>query len=154
MNLFNWIDELFVGKRDWNSFSESDQKKLKWTDTKKEKKDVQLRFRIKTDKKNTNRIKSGTPANLVHSIDSDLLKMVVNEFDGPIATNHDAFFTTPARVSDLDVVLRECTYKMGTEYNLVENAIAPYGITVEDLGIELRELNPKFNPMANEFCYS
>ena len=28
MNLFNWIDELFVGKRDWNSFSESDQKKF------------------------------------------------------------------------------------------------------------------------------
>jgi hypothetical protein len=131
---------------------DSRQKRLFWTD--KESMDVQLRYRIKTDVKDTNRIKSGTPANLVHSIDSDLLKMVVNEFDGPIATNHDAFFTTAARVSDLDVVLRECTYKMGTEYNLVENAISPYGITVEDLGITIKEINPNFNPMANEFCYS
>jgi len=129
---------------------ESDQKKLKW----KGKNEVQLRFRIKTDVKDTNRIKSGTPANLVHSIDSDLLKMVVNEFDGPIATNHDAFFTTAARVSDLDVVLRECTYRMGTEYDLVGNAISKYGISVEDLNIEVKEINPKFNPMENEFCYS
>lgn len=129
---------------------DSDQKKLKWEGENQ----VQLRFRIKTDVKDTNRIKSGTPANLVHSIDSDLLKMVVNEFDGPIATNHDAFFTTAARVSDLDVVLRECTYKMGTEYDLVGNAISGYGISIEDLDIKVKDINPKFNPMENEFCYS
>ena len=26
MNLFKWIDELFVGKRDWNTFSDADKK--------------------------------------------------------------------------------------------------------------------------------
>ena len=26
MNLFKWIDELFVGKRDWDSFSDADKK--------------------------------------------------------------------------------------------------------------------------------
>ena len=26
MNLFKWINELFVGKRDWNSFSDADRK--------------------------------------------------------------------------------------------------------------------------------
>ena len=26
MNLFKWINELFVGKRDWNSFSDADKK--------------------------------------------------------------------------------------------------------------------------------
>jgi hypothetical protein len=26
MNLFKWINELFVGKRDWNSFSDEDKK--------------------------------------------------------------------------------------------------------------------------------
>ena len=28
MNLFKWIDELFVGKRDWDSFSDADKKKF------------------------------------------------------------------------------------------------------------------------------
>ena len=28
MNLFKWINELFVGKRDWDSFSDEDKKKL------------------------------------------------------------------------------------------------------------------------------
>ena len=28
MNLFTWIDELFVGKRDWNTFSDADKKKF------------------------------------------------------------------------------------------------------------------------------
>ena len=28
MNLFNWINELFVGKRDWDSFSDADKKKF------------------------------------------------------------------------------------------------------------------------------
>tara|TARA_B100001094_G_scaffold212205_1_gene206162 strand:+ start:3346 stop:3765 length:420 start_codon:yes stop_codon:yes gene_type:complete len=28
MNLFKWIDELFVGKRDWNTFSDADKKKF------------------------------------------------------------------------------------------------------------------------------
>ena len=26
MNLFKWINELFVGKRDWDSFSDADKK--------------------------------------------------------------------------------------------------------------------------------
>ena len=28
MNLFSWINELFVGKRDWDSFSDEDKKKF------------------------------------------------------------------------------------------------------------------------------
>ena len=28
MNLFSWIDELFAGKRDWDSFSDADKKKF------------------------------------------------------------------------------------------------------------------------------
>ena len=28
MNLFSWINELFVGKRDWDSFSDADKKKF------------------------------------------------------------------------------------------------------------------------------
>ena len=28
MNLFKWINELFVGKRDWDSFSDEDKKKF------------------------------------------------------------------------------------------------------------------------------
>ena len=28
MNLFQWINELFVGKRDWDSFSDEDKKKF------------------------------------------------------------------------------------------------------------------------------
>ena len=28
MNLFSWINELFVGKRDWDSFSDKDKKKF------------------------------------------------------------------------------------------------------------------------------
>ena len=109
-------------------------------------------YKEKTDKK-ASAVRSGTPANLVHSIDSDLLKMVVNEFPHTIATNHDAFFATPGRINELDTVLRECTYKMAS-YDLVDNAIGRYGLKAEDLGIVINELNPKFNPLANEFCYS
>jgi len=112
-----------------------------------------LKYKEKTDRRKASAVRSATPANLVHSIDSDLLKMVVNEFPHTIATNHDAFFATPGRINELDTVLRECTYKMAS-YDLVDNAIGRYGLKAEDLGIVINELNPKFNPLANEFCYS
>ena len=28
MNLFSWINELFVGKRNWDTFSDADKKKF------------------------------------------------------------------------------------------------------------------------------
>ena len=66
---------------------------------------ITLSVAVETDKRNYHKTKSGTPANSIHSIDSDLLKMVVNHFPHPMATNHDAFFATPSRIGELDVWL-------------------------------------------------
>ena len=142
----------FPFMQDYYTF-ESKSKVCIYTDKKKKKRKHELMYKERTDKRNIYQVRSGTPANLVHSIDSDLLKMVVNEFPHTIATNHDAFFATPGRINELDTVLRECTYKMAS-YNLVDNAIGRYGLKAEDIGIVINELNPKFNPLANEFCYS
>ena len=142
----------FPFMQDYYKF-ESKSKICKYTDSKKKFHEHELMYKEKTDKRDIHSVRSGTPANLVHSIDSDLLKMVVNEFPHTIATNHDAFFATPGRINELDTVLRECTYKMAS-YDLVDNAIGRYGLKAEDLGIVINELNPKFNPLANEFCYS
>jgi len=54
----------------------------------------------------------------------------------------------------MDVVLRECTMKLGTEYNLLGNITKDYNLTPEDIGIKINPINPKFNPLANEYCYS
>ena len=115
---------------------------------------IVLSVAVQTDKRNYHKTRSGTPANAIHSIDSDLLKMVVNEFPHDMATNHDAFFATPGRIDELDVVLRECTMKLGTEYNLLGNITKDYNLTPEDIGIKINPINPKFNPLANEYCYS
>ena len=111
-----------------------------------------LRYRGKA--RNYHKTKSSTPANCIHSLDSDLLKMVVNKFEGTIATNHDAFFATPARINELDEVLRKCTKSMGTDFNALELLTTPYGVTPAELGIDINPLNPKFQPENNEFCYS
>ena len=115
---------------------------------------IQIRVSVETDKRNYHKTRSGTPANAVHNIDSDLLKMVVNHFPHNMATNHDAFFATPARIGELDVVLRECTYKLGAEFDLLGNITKSYDLTPEDLGIKINPINPQFNPMNNEYCYS
>lgn len=115
---------------------------------------ITLSVAIETDKRNYHKTKSGTPANSIHSIDSDLLKMVVNHFPHPMATNHDAFFATPSRIGELDVVLRECTMKLGTEYDLLGNITKEYDLTPDDIGIKINPIDPKFSPLANEYCYS
>ena len=46
-----------------------------------------------------------------------------------MATNHDAFFATPSRIGELDVVLRECTMKLGTDYDLLGNITKGYDLT-------------------------
>jgi hypothetical protein len=115
---------------------------------------VNLSVQVTTEKRNFHKTRSGTPANAIHAIDSDLLKMVVNKFPHDMATNHDAFFATPGRIDELDVVLRECTMQLGTEYNLLGNITAGYGLTPEDIGIEVNPIHPKFNPLNNEYCYS
>jgi len=117
-------------------------------------KKTELVLRYRGEKRDYHKTKSSTPANCIHSLDSDLLKMVVNKFDGTIATNHDAFFATPSKIHVLDEVLRECTKSLGTEYNALDSLTAPYGVTPADLGIDINELNPKFQPENNEFCYS
>jgi hypothetical protein len=142
----------FPFMQDYYKF-ESKSKVCKYNSKNKKERRHELMYKEKTDKRDIYAVRSGTPANLVHSIDSDLLKMVVNEFPHTIATNHDAFFATASRVSELDVVLRECTYKMAS-YDLVDNAIKRYGLKAEDLGIVINELNPDFDPLSNEFCYS
>lgn len=113
-----------------------------------------LCLQVETENRNYHKTRSGTPANSVHSIDSDLLKMVVNKFPHDMATNHDAFFATPARIGELDVVLRECTLSLGTEYDLLGNITKNYNLTPEDLGIKINPIHPQFNPMNNEYCYS
>lgn len=115
---------------------------------------INLSVQVTTEKRNFHKTRSGTPANAIHSIDSDLLKMVVNEFPHNMATNHDAFFATPGRIDELDVVLRECTMKLGTEYDLLGNITKDYGLTPQDIGIEINPIDPKFNPLRNEYCYS
>ena len=115
---------------------------------------IGLRVDVETTKRNYSKTKSGTPANSIHSIDSDLLKMVVNNFPHDMATNHDAFFATPARIGELDEVLRECTLKLGTEYDLLGNITSNYGLTPADINININERHPRFNPAANEYCYS
>ena len=119
---------------------------------KKEK--INLSVQVTTDKRNFHKTRSGTPANAIHSIDSDLLKMVVNKFPHNMATNHDAFFATPGRINELDVVLRECTMQLGTEYDLLGNITKDYGLTPQDIGIDINPIDPKFNPLRNEYCYS
>ena len=113
-----------------------------------------LCLQVETESRNYHKTRSGTPANSVHSIDSDLLKMVVNKFPHDMATNHDAFFATPARIGELDVVLRECTLSLGTEYDLLGNITKNYNLNPEDLGIKINPIHPQFNPINNEYCYS
>ena len=115
---------------------------------------IQLSVQVSTGKRNYHKTRSGTPANAIHSIDADLLKMVVNHFPHPMATNHDAFFATPSRIGELDVVLRECTMKLGTDYDLLGNITKGYDLTPSDIGIKINPIDPKFNPLANEYCYS
>ena len=97
---------------------------------------------------------SGTPANTVHSWDKELLLMITNEFIGPLAVNHDAYFTPAGRVTELNRVLRECTYRLGTEYNLLEDSIIRYNLEPNDLGITVNEVDEEFCPQCNEFCYA
>lgn len=112
-----------------------------------------LSFKVYTDKLDRFSIESGTAANVVHSIDADLLKMVVNKFPGTISTNHDAFFATAGRINELDKVLRECTYEL-SNLNLIENVLSKYNVTAKELGITVNEKNAKFKPQNNEYCYS
>lgn len=117
-------------------------------------KQIEFSLRYKTDKRDYNKTKSSTPANFVHSLDSDLLKMVVNEFDGTIATNHDAFFATPSRINDLDVTLRECTKRYAVNMKPLDELLLPYGVTPAELGIVINPVHDEFQPENNEFCYS
>jgi DNA-directed RNA polymerase len=112
-----------------------------------------LSFKVYTDVLNRFSIDSGTAANVVHSIDADLLKMVVNKFQGTISTNHDAFFTTAGRINELDKVLRDCTYQL-SNLDLIGNILSKYNVTASELGITVNERNNKFKPQNNEFCYS
>jgi hypothetical protein len=128
---------------------ESDSMKIRYKGKKTE---FVLRYR--GAKRNYHKTKSSTPANCIHSLDSDLLKMVVNEFDGTMATNHDAFFATAARINDLDKVLRSCTKSLGVDYKPLDSLTAPYAVTPDELGIDINPINPNFQPENNEFCYS
>jgi len=113
----------------------------------------QLSYREYTDVLDRHSIDSASAANVVHSIDADLLKMVVNRFKGTISTNHDAFFATAGRINELDVVLRECTYEL-SKLDIMGNIVSNYDVTIKDLGISVKDTNPKFMPQNNEFCYS
>ena len=117
-------------------------------------KKMTIMVRVKTDKRDWRKTRSATAANFVHSIDSDLLKMVVNEFPHTIATNHDAFFATASRIAELDETLRECTKSMALNYNPLNEFLSKYGTTPEELGITMNDVNPDFQPENNEFCYS
>ncbi len=117
-------------------------------------KQIEFSLRYKTDKRNYNKTKSSTPANFVHSLDSDLLKMVVNEFPHTIATNHDAFFATPSRITELDEVLRKCTKEYAINMKPLNELLLPYGMTPDEIGITINPLNDEFQPENNEYCYS
>ena len=117
-------------------------------------KQIEFSLRYKTNKRDYHKTKSSTPANFVHSLDSDLLKMVVNKFPHTIATNHDAFFATPSRITQLDEVLRECTREYATNMKPLDELLLPYGITAKEIGITINPLHPEFQPESNEFCYS
>lgn len=117
-------------------------------------KKMSLMLQIKSDIRDRHKTRSATAANFVHSIDADLLKMVVNEFPHTIATNHDAFFATPSKITKLDEVLRTCTKKIAYEYRALDEFLAQYGTTPEELGIVMNEIHPDFQPENNEFCYS
>ena len=112
-----------------------------------------LSFKVYTDKLDRFAIDSGTAANVVHSIDADLLKMVVNKFPGTISTNHDAFFATAGRINELDKVLRECTYEL-SNLDLIGNILSKYSVSADELGITVNDRHTNFRPQNNEFCYS
>jgi hypothetical protein len=117
-------------------------------------KKMHIMLKIKSDVRDRHKTRSATAANFVHSIDADLLKMVVNEFPSTIATNHDAFFATPSKIGKLDEILRVCTKKIAYEYRALDDFLAQYGTTPSELGIVMNEIHPEFQPENNEFCYS
>ena len=130
---------------------------------KTEKKTIRVKYRdkrikavlqIPTDKRNSTKAMFGAAPNTVHPWDAALLWMIVNSFNGPIRVNHDAFYAIPSQLDELDFVLRDCTYKLGTEYNLIGSVFEPYdGIEPSDVGITANKLSPEFNPYANNFNY-
>jgi len=114
----------------------------------------EISLQIKSDVRDWRKTRSATAANFVHSIDADLLKMVVNEFPYTIATNHDAFFATASKIGKLDELLRECTKKIAYDYNALNDFLAQYGTSPKELGIVMNDIHPEFMPEYNEFCYS
>ena len=117
-------------------------------------KQIKVVLQVPTDKINSSKAMTGAAPNTVHPWDAALLWLVVNSFNGAIRVNHDAFYAIPSQLDELDFVLRDCTYKLGTEFDLIGSVFEPYdGIEPSDVGITVNKLSPEFNPYANDFNY-
>ena len=89
-------------------------------------KQVEFSLIVGWEKRDYSGGKSGAAPNIVHNWDATLLTMLVNEFDGPLAVNHDAFYTLPTFVDDLDYQLRHCTYKLASDFDLLDSVFKPH----------------------------